>query len=209
MTSKYPELPVVVPKTTYISLEKTVHLLLENAKSECLARAVFAIMYAEASRTNDRFNFRSAGNSNYSGVQTDSGRWGFSNFNGRYRRIDSGNVNREFASFKNDSDFLIFMLNRIEKKGLDGCNADKWTAKYISSWWSPKEKAQYTKGTAKYNSKKSIFLSAIKRFEQFKKTYTGKKSKKFPMIIAGTLIAGSIFTIYSLYFNSNEKIKLF
>jgi flagellum-specific peptidoglycan hydrolase FlgJ len=36
-----------------------------------------------------------------------------------------------------------------------------------------------------------------------------KKSKLFPKIIVGTLIAGSIFTIYSLYFNSNEKIKLF
>lgn len=177
MKSYYLEVPLIEnPKSTLIDLEQTVHVLLSLTDDECLARAVFAIMYAEASRTKDRNSFRSAGNYNYSGVQTDSGRWAYSDpIINRFRRVDSGNKYREFAGFKNDDGFFDFMLNRIKAKGFNGCNADLWTQTYINRWWSPAAKAQYTKGTAKYNSKKSIFLGANKRFDQFKITYPGKK----------------------------------
>lgn len=180
MTSAYPELPLIEnPKSNLISLEKSVHVLLSLTDDICLAKAVFAVMYAEASRTSDRNSFRSAGNYNYSGVQTDGSRWGYSDpIVNRYRRVDSGNKYREFAGFKNDAGFFDFMLNRIKAKGFNGCNADEWTYTYINKWWSPAAKAQYTKGTEKYNSKKNIFLGASSRFDKFKLTYPGKSIKK-------------------------------
>ena len=181
MTSAYPELPLIEnPKSNLISLEQSVHTLLDLTDDLCLAKAVFAIMYAEAARPKDNRNFfRSAGNYNYSGVQTDGSRWGYSDpIINRYRRVDSGNKYREFAGFKNDAGFFDFMLNRIKKKGFNGCNADQWTTTYIQSWWSPAAKAQYTKGTDKYNSKKSIFNGASSTFEKFKLTYPGKPIKK-------------------------------
>ena len=180
MKSAYPELPLIEnPRSNLISLEQAVHVLLDQTDDECLARAVIAIMYAEASRPKDNRNFfRSAGNYNYSGVQTDGSRWGYSDpIVNRYRRVDSGKKYREFAGFKNDAGFFDFMLNRIKAKGFNGCNADLWTYTYVNKWWSPADKSSITKGTAKYNSKKSIFLGANKRFDQFKLTYTGKKKK--------------------------------
>ena len=177
MKSYYPELPFIdVPLKTTVGLEQSVHILLSEAESECLARAVFGIMYAEASKTTDKSSFRSAGNYNYSGIQTDSGRWNYSDtIVNRFRRIDVGGNDREFAGFNNDEGFFKFMLNRIKAKGFDGCNADNWTQTYIQSWWSPKAKAQYTKGTQKYNDKKAIFNGAMTRFDKFKLTYKGKK----------------------------------
>lgn len=180
MTSAYPELPLIdKPSSNTISLEQAVHVLLSLTDDICLAKAVFAVMYAEASRTQDRLSFRSAGNYNYSGVQTDGNRWGYSDpIVNRYRRIDSGNKYREFAGFKNDAGFFDFMLNRIKKKGFNGCNGDLWTTTYIQMWWSPAAKKQYIKGTTTYNNKKSIYNGAISRFEKYKLTYPGKPIKK-------------------------------
>lgn len=206
MKSAYPELPLIEsPKSNLITLEQSVHLLLSLTDDECLARAVFAVMYAEASRSSDRNSFRSAGNYNYSGVQTDGGRWGYSSpIVNRYRKVDSGNKYREFAGFKNDSGFFDFMLNRIKAKGFNGCNSDLWTTTYINRWWSPAAKAQYTKGTEKYNSKKSIFNSAIKRFEQFKLTYPGKKKKFLTKRNLKIIGIPTIFGL-TLYFLHKEK----
>lgn len=206
MKSAYPELPLIEnPKSNLISLEQSVHLLLSLTEDECLARSVFAVMYAEASRSSDRNSFRSAGNYNYSGVQTDGGRWGYSDpIVNRFRRIDSGNVYREFAGFKNDSGFFDFMLNRIKSKGFNGCNADLWTQTYINRWWSPAAKAQYTKGTAKYNSKKSIFNGAMKRFDQYKLTYPGKKKKFLNKKNLKTIGIPALFLV-TLYYLHKEK----
>jgi len=170
--SAYPELPLVDPGLiTYISLENTVHLLL-TLTNECLARAVFAIMYAESRKVDN--NFKSAGHYNYSGVQTDGSRWGYSDpIISRFWKKDVAGNNREFAGFKDDAGFLDFMINRVQKKGFDGCNADKWTETYIQSWWSPAKKNEYKKGSQKYNDKKAIFLSANKRFDLYKKTFKG------------------------------------
>lgn len=175
MQSSYPELPFVDnPKKTIVSLEDAVHYLL-NVTDKCTAKAVFSVMIAEASRTTDRKAFNSAGEYNYAGVQTDSGRWGYSKpIISRFRRVDVGGNNREFAGFKNNEGFFDFMANRIKSKGFNGCDADAWTTTYIQSWWSPKAKAQYGKGTAKYNSKKAIYNTAIKKFDEFEKTYEKK-----------------------------------
>ena len=173
MRSSYPELKQVDPGfLTYISLENAVHLLL-RLTNECTARAVFGIMYAEARKVDD--NFKSAGHYNYSGVQTDSGRWGYSEpIKARFSKKDVSGKVREFAAFKDDAGFFDFMVNRIEKKGFNGCDPNQWTQTYIQKWWSPSKKNEYTPGSTKFNEKKNIFLSAMKRFDKYKQTYKGQ-----------------------------------
>jgi len=204
MKSAYPELPLVSPQPTNVGLEESAHILL-GLSDECLARAVFAIMYAEASKTKDKTSFRSAGNYNYSGIQTDTSRWNYSEpIINRFQRVDSGGVFREFAGFKNNEGFFDFMTNRIKAKGFDGCNADNWTQTYIQKWWSPKDKAQFVKGTKKYNDKKAIYESAMIKFDKYKNTYTGasKKKTKFELTTA-LMISLVIVAGYVLY----KKLK--
>lgn len=210
MKTAYPELPFIDnPTKTTVGLEESVHILLEQAEDECLARAVFGIMYAEASRTTDKTSFRSAGNYNYSGIQTDTSRWKYSEpIVNRFRKIDVGGNDREFAGFKNNQGFFDFMLNRIKAKGFNGCNSDEWTNTYIQSWWSPKAKSEYTKGTKKFNDKKNIFLSAMKRFDEYKKTFTGKKksNKKQGTIKWGWFLATTILTVGVYFVYRNRKL---
>jgi hypothetical protein len=176
LKTAYPELPLVDPKQiTEVSVEKSVHILLDQV-DECLARAVFAIMWAEARRTSDNKSFKSAGHYNYSGVQTDGNRWGYSDpIVGRFWKVDVGGNNREFAAFKNNEGFFDFMANRIKAKGFNGCNADQWTDTYIQKWWAPAAKAQYGKGTQKFNDKKAIFNTAMRKFDEYEKTKPAKK----------------------------------
>ena len=189
MTS-YPELPIVDGKPNFVSYEQSVHDLL-NVTDECNARAVFAIMIAEAAKGKD--SFKSAGGNNYSGVQTDAGRWGYSKpIIGRFSKIDSGGKNREFAAFKNSAGFFDFMANRIKAKGFNGCNADQWTNNYIQKWWSPTKKNQYGPGSTKYNEKKAIYQSAMRIFDKYKNTNTNTgitKSSLLFLIISGIAIA--------------------
>lgn len=204
MKSAYPELPqIATPRRTNVSLEESVHHLLSTT-DECNARAVYAIMVAEASKTEDRKAFNAAGEYNYSGVQTDSGRWNYSTpIISTFRRIDVGGNDREFAGFKNNEGFFDFMSNRIKAKEFDGCNADNWTNTYIQKWWSPKDKAQYTQGTEKYNAKKSIFNTAIKQFDEFKKTYKGKPKSEITnkpnigFVIIGIFLTISLYLLYT------------
>jgi hypothetical protein len=213
MKSAYPELPLIKnPKSTSVSLEESVHYLL-GLTDECNARAVYSIMVAEASRTDDKKSFRSAGEYNYAGVQTDGNRWGYSDpIVSVFRRTDSGGNYREFAGFKNNAGFFDFMANRIKDKGFDGCNADNWTETYIQKWWSPKAKASYTKGTEKYNAKKSIYNTAQKQFDEYKKTFKGriggangdKKRRKILIGIGiGILVLGIVGT--TAYFIWKQK----
>jgi hypothetical protein len=131
-----------------------------------VAKAVFAIIYAEAAKSGAD-NFRSAGGNNFGGVQTDSGVWGFGTFAGQFCRRDSGGVLRMFAAFSTPQAFLDFMANRIKAKGFASSQTgDQWTDKYINAWWSPVDKASYTKGTATFNSKLAIYKAAERFYNQ-------------------------------------------
>ncbi len=166
--SSYPELPFISPpppanRLPYSEAIKT----LNSITSTSTAKAVFAVLFAEASKSDKSFN--SAGGFNYAGVQTDSGRWGgkgSSYIKGRYVRKDAVRK-REFAVFEDNKAFLNFMVNRIEVKKFNGSNGDAWTTTYINRWWSPADKKQFTKGTTTFNNKLSIYNSAIKRFNQY------------------------------------------
>lgn len=165
MTS-YPELKKLDPgELTYISLEAAASKL-KTLPNQCLAKAIFAVMYIEAGRTKDRKSFKSAGHYNYSGIQTDDGRWkNDKNFVGRFSKKDVSGKVREFAAFKNHEDFFNFMADRLKAKGFNGCNADEWTKTYIGNWWWPAKKNVYVKGTKTYNEKKDIYNGAMKRYE--------------------------------------------
>jgi hypothetical protein len=166
--TSYPELPYLDPPPPSNLLSyKDAAIKLNKLTDKSTAKAVFAIMWAEASKNSKKESFRSAGGYNYSGVQTDSGRWGAGGIIARYRRIDVGGNNREFAVFKDDDAFLSFMISRIKAKGFNGNNGDSWTTTYINSWWSPKAKKSYTKGTDKYNAKLAIYNTAIRKFNVY------------------------------------------
>ena len=166
--TSYPELPFTSPPPPSNLLSyKNAATKLKSLTDLSTAKAVFAIMWAEASKNNEQQSFRSAGGHNYSGIQTDSGRWGASGITGRYRRVDVGKNNREFAIFPNDDEFLKFMISRIKAKKFNGNNGDSWTTTYINSWWSPAAKASYTKGTTKYNDKLAIYNTAIRMFNKY------------------------------------------
>jgi hypothetical protein len=119
--TSYPELPFISPPPppNRLSYQNAISIL-KSITSINTAKAVFAIMVAEASKYQENgknVGFNSAGGYNYSGVQTDAGRWGAPGIIARYRRNDSER-SREFAVFESDTAFLKFMANRIEKKKL-------------------------------------------------------------------------------------------
>ena len=182
IVSKYPELPLLpIPPSNLLPFNEAVETL-NTITTPSIAKATFAILYAEASKRGT--NFSSAGGHNYAGVQTDNARWGggASNFiSARFQRIDSGGVAREFASFNSNKEFLQFMANRITGKGFDGLDADKWTRKYIDRWWSPADKAnlnpnnnvvdfnrQGKTGAQTYNTKRSFYTSAMTKYNQYR-----------------------------------------
>ena len=72
---------------------------------------------------------------------------------------------RMFAVFPTPYAFLDFLVNRIKAKGFTN-SPDQWTATYIAKWWSPVEKAQYTKGSKVYNEKLNTFKDAAFRYNQ-------------------------------------------
>lgn len=163
-TTAYPELPFTDPRpgSDLLSFSTAATYLNRNYGSS-LGKAVFAVLFAEAAKSGN--NFVSAGGHNYAGVQTDNAKWGAPGIIGQYCRVDSGGVARAFAIFESDEAFLDFMANRIKAKGFDGDSGEKWVTTYILKWWSPKDKNQYAvKGSEKYNSKLSIYNSAIKRY---------------------------------------------
>ena len=164
-TTAYPELPFTDPRPGSDLLSfSTAATYLNRKYGSSLGKAVFAVLFAEAAKSGN--NFVSAGGHNYAGVQTDNAKWGAPGIIGQYCRVDSGGVARAFAIFESDETFLDFMANRIKAKGFDGNSGEKWVTTYILKWWSPKDKNQYAvKGSEKYNSKLSIYNSAIKRYD--------------------------------------------
>ena len=163
-TTAYPDLPFTNPRPGPDLLSySTAATYLNRKYGSSLGKAVFAVLFAEASKSGT--NFVSAGGHNYAGVQTDNAKWGAPGIIGQYCRVDSGGVARAFAIFESDETFLDFMANRIKAKGFDGSSGDKWVTTYILSWWSPKDKKTFVqKDNEKYKSKLSIYNSAIKRY---------------------------------------------
>ena len=166
--TSYPEIPLLdpPPPTDLLPYAEAVRIL-KSITSLSLAKAVFAIMVAEASKQGEAF--KSAGGYNYAGVQTDAGRWGPSAdkyITGRFRRPDAKRV-REFASFNSNQDFLGFMVSRVGAKGFDGEDGDKWTSSYICKWWWPAKCSVYVKDTVNYNNKLAIYKTAIKIFNKY------------------------------------------
>ena len=159
----YPELPFTdpPPPSDLLPYEKAVKYLKSKYGND-LGKAVFAILFAESAKSGNAF--RSPGGHNYAGVQTDNARWGAPGIVGQYSRIDSGGVQRSFAIFSSDESFLDFMASRVKAKKFSGTNGDVWTTTYINSWWSPKEKKQYVKGTQKYDNKLAIYNTASNKF---------------------------------------------
>jgi len=161
-TTDYPELTVFNSvQVETLPIAKAASYL--KTKYPDVGKAAFAIIVAEASKAGD--NFRSAGGNNFGGVQTDSGKWAFSNFNGQFCRRDSGGVLRMFASFNSPEAFLDFLANRVRNKGFANTTADQWTRLYIDQWWNPSNKQSFVPGTAEYDQKLSIFKSAAKRYD--------------------------------------------
>jgi len=166
LQTSYPELPFTVPPPPSNLLTfKAAKQYLTQKYNEGLAKAVFAILVAEAAKNADRTAFVSAGGYNYAGVQTDVGRWGAPGIIGQYERVDSAKTIRSFAIFQSNETFLDFLANRVKAKNISGVNGDTWTAGYINNWWSPKDKANYTKGTSVYNSKLAIYNTAMNLYK--------------------------------------------
>lgn len=174
IVSSYPELPIIDPPPVpnLLPYQEAVQILTSITNSST-SKAVFAVLFAEASKSGQAFS--SAGGFNYAGVQTDvrnngkAIRWGggSSNFiKARYVRRDAERK-REFAVFENNTEFLKFMVSRITAKGFNGSNGDSWTTTYINKWWSPPSKAKYVKGTTKYNQKLSIYNSSQTRYNEY------------------------------------------
>lgn len=164
-TTSYPDLPIIpsVQSTTY-PINSAAQYLKQNYPST--GKAIFAVIVAEAAKAG-RDNFISAGGNNFGGVQTDSGKWGFGTFVGQFCRRDSSNTLRMFAAFATPEAFLDFIANRLQAKGFNSnLTPDQWTELYINKWWSPSDKASYTKGTSTYNSKLSIYNSAANLYNR-------------------------------------------
>lgn len=138
-TTRYPELPKLSPPPPG-SLLNSIYAgnkLLELTDPET-AKAVFIIIGAETSKSGNKntpltYSFRSAGGHNYTGIQTDCGRWSAPGIVARFCRND-GTKDREFAAFPGDNEFLSFMVDRAKAKGFRGSNADAWTERYLNDW---------------------------------------------------------------------------
>jgi hypothetical protein len=165
--SSYPELPLVqIPPSTKLSY-KDAKTKLASITDADTAKAVFAILFAEAAKSGDAFV--SAGGYNYAGVQTDSGRWGDAGkvIAGRFERVDVSGRLREFAQFLNDDDFLRFMANRVKAKNFTAATGDLWTERYLNSWvYSNLQKQDPDKYNLVFPQKLAIFNSAISRYNK-------------------------------------------
>ena len=167
--TRYPEFSYQeIPPRTQMSYEYVTNYL-TSKYTEKVSRAVFAIIWSEASRDFNKGLFNSAGGHNYSGVQTDNNsRWNDSApIVGQFCRRDSKEY-RSFAIFPSDEAFLDFMADRIISKDIDGTNADKWVVSYIRKWWWPKAPAAYTSPENDvYKTKKIFYESAMRRYDKF------------------------------------------
>ena len=168
LSTSYPELPSLSPPPSNELPYKEAVEILNTITTPSIAKAVFAVLFAEASKSGQAF--RSAGGYNYAGVQTDAGRWSTkasSYIKARYVRKDAVKK-REFAVFNDNKAFLNFMVDRITSKGFVGDNGDKWTERYLNSWvflnLNSKNPDLYK---TLFPQKLSIYNSSIRRYNQY------------------------------------------
>jgi hypothetical protein len=136
---------------------------LKSKYPENISRAVFAIIWAESSKSGTAF--KSAGGYNYAGVQTDNARWTSPGVIGQFCTRDSRSL-RAFAIFKDDNSFLDFMAARVKKSNINGDNAEKFAADYLNKWvYNNLEKQNPTLFRSTLPLKAEIYRSALRRFE--------------------------------------------
>lgn len=154
--TNYPFLPVIDNEWTEISIPDSIRAIKAQNMPENLAKSVFALILSEAAKSKKTGNFVGIGN-NYAGVQTDSGVWGFANFDAQTAKIDSGGDPRMFAVFADFQSFIEFLMNRAEAKGFGNASgANEWADTYIRKWWGRTPTASTLKAKA------AIYNTAIK-----------------------------------------------
>jgi hypothetical protein len=169
----FPDLPFTIPAPPIEQMPYAfaVNYLKQNT-TEQAARAIFAVIYAETRKYSD--GFKSAGQYNYAGVQTDSGRWGKCNpfIIGQYCKVDnvqadgSGGDTRTFAMFNSKEAFLDFMICKLgpSDRNFDGSNVDAWVRSYVCKWiYGSCDGIPQSK----FDEKRSIYNSAMKIYNQF------------------------------------------
>lgn len=166
--TKYPELGFTtpIPPIQTVSYSYIKNYLKNKAGNENLAKNIFAIFVNEARRNSSSQTFSSAGDYNFTGIQTDNARWGYGGISGQFCRRDSGGNLRAFAIFNTVDDVLDFMINRAKAKGFDTVvGADAFVRKYLNTWVYLNLE---TRDRAKFNTfflqKKSIYNTAIREY---------------------------------------------
>jgi hypothetical protein len=168
--TSYPELKwSPKPAATFLSYSDAIKYMSGTSYSEDIIRSVFYILWAEASKSNN--SFRSPGAYNYTGVQTDSGRWGAPGIIGQYCIKDGSGRYRAFAMFENNNKFLDFMLNRVKSKGFTASSPEAWARIYLNKWvYSNLEGRDKAAFDAKYPGKVAIGKTAKNQFDKIYKS---------------------------------------
>ena len=156
--TNYPLLPVVANEWTKIPVADLIKKLKSSGFDPAVAKSIYGIILNEAARDKSKKNFIGI-NNNYSGVQTDSGVWGYANFVGQTAKVDSGGYNRMFAVFDDLDSFLAFMESRVIAKGLDkAATPTEWSRLYLTNWVGK------TPTSALIANKEAIYKSALKQY---------------------------------------------
>jgi len=159
----YSNLPFTTSVTPTLLTYNDAKIYLKSKYSNSIAKAVFAIIWAESSKSG--IAFRSPGGFNYAGVQTDNARWSAPGIIGQFCTRDKERL-RAFAIFESNNSFLDFIANRVKAKNINGDNAEKWAANYLNSWvYFDLEKQNPTLFRNTLPDKISIYRTALKRFE--------------------------------------------
>jgi hypothetical protein len=159
--TNYPNLPVLPSQATYISVKEAASYIKSLSVDDAVKRSIFAIMWAEARREQlQGGSFFKGINHNYSGTQTDSGKWPNPQYwNGQTPKVDIGNASRMFACFDSFVKFAQFMSERISAKGFGTVkNSVDFANIYITKWWSR------TINDKNLKEKSDIYDSAMKRY---------------------------------------------
>jgi hypothetical protein len=159
--TNYPNLPVLPSQATYISIKEAISYIKSLSVEESVKKSIFAIMWAEAKREQlQGGQFFKGINNNYSGTQTDSGKWPNPQYwNGQTPKVDIGNANRMFACFDSFVKFAQFMSERVAAKGFSTIkNGTDFANINITKWWSN------TINEKNVKDKSDIYDSAMKRY---------------------------------------------
>ena len=176
--TKYPELPLLNPAPggdTWL-FKDAKKVILSLTSDINLAKAIFAMIWSECSKVNNRDPdtgaFISAGGHNYTGTQTDAGRWGKDGdpfIIGRFEKNDRRGL-REFAEFASNESHIEFLKVVLTRKGFDKTkDAGTWAERYLNSWnfynLSTNNKALYD---SLLPLKSAFYTTAINMWNQLK-----------------------------------------